>query len=83
MVIFHKAVKVVSNKDADTMKPDQDLNVIDNTNMKIADISKEEAINSSSIMRKDQVNSNSQKQVGIVGNPPLRKTLAGRAMTRH
>ena len=42
--VFHKAVKLVSNKDADTMKPDQDLNVIDYTNMKTADISKKETI---------------------------------------
>ena len=42
--VFHKAVKVVSDKATDTMKPDRDLNVIENTNMKIADTDKKETI---------------------------------------
>ena len=42
--VLHKAVEAVSNKDADAMKPDQDLNIINNTNMKTADISKKDTI---------------------------------------
>ena len=42
--IFHTAVKVSSNKDADTIKPDQDPHVIDITNMKTTDINKEETL---------------------------------------